>query len=95
MAFLLEQPMTNAHFEDTHFTGIYQDDRIIIFKREHTVKKVEAWLTSFQNAINYFAGNKYLQITAKIWTKSDKEPEHSKVSTHREICLSFLDTELY
>ena len=32
MDFLLEYPMTNAHFDDTHFVGIYQGDGIIISK---------------------------------------------------------------
>ena len=95
MAFLLEQPMTNAHFDDTHFAGIYRDDGIIIFKQEYKVKEVETWLTSFQNAINYFARNDYLQFTAEIWTNSNKQTKHNKVTTIGETCLPFLDMELY
>ena len=66
MAFLLDQPMTNTHFDDTYFAGIYRDDGIIIFKREYSVKDIEAWLTIFQNAINYFTGINYLQFTVEI-----------------------------
>ena len=30
MTFLLDQPMTNAHFDEMYFAGIYRDDGIIL-----------------------------------------------------------------
>ena len=84
------------HFRETHFKGIYRDDRIVIFEGNLKASKVGNWLKMFQAEVDKLAGSNYLKFTAKVWGEDKNDESIQEVVMVRgDDCFLYLDMEMF
>ena len=84
------------HFKETHFKGIYCDDRIVIFKGNLKASEVGNWIKMFQVEVDELAGSNYLKFTAEVWGEDKHDGSIQEAVTVRgEDNFLYLDMEMF
>ena len=57
--------VTNNQFKEVLWRGIYIDSGLLVFKGRRSISEIRIWRDKFQEKVDEFAGNGYLQFTCE------------------------------